>query len=87
MAVNCSLYVLGTEGFTGVMVIELRVAAVTVNVVEPECPLKVAEIVVPPVATAVALPCEPEVLEMVATEVADELQVTWVVMSWTVLSL
>jgi len=50
-------------------------------VVEPDFPDKLAEMVVAPVLTAVARPCEPAVLEMVAIEVADELQVTWVVMS------
>ena len=53
---------------------------VTVKTVFPLTPLNVAEMVVVPIPTALARPCEPEVLEMVATVVLDEVQVTWVVM-------
>ena len=84
MAVNWILKVRATEGFAGVTVIELRVAAVTVSAVEPEVVPSVALMVVDPAATVVALPCEPATLEMVATVVADEDHVTWVVTSCTV---
>jgi hypothetical protein len=57
-------------------------AACTVSDVLPEIPLSVAEMVVVPAARAVA---SPEVL-MVAIEVLDELQVTWLVTSWVVAS-
>src|SRR2546422_11648394 len=40
-----------------------------------------------PAATDVANPCDPAALLIVATPVADELQVTWVVRSCVVLSL
>src|SRR2546427_13126807 len=74
-------------GFVGVTAIEERVAFVTVSVVFPETPPKVAVIVVVPVATDVAKPCEPPALLIVATPVLDELHVTWVVRSCVVLSL
>src|SRR5437667_12707679 len=74
-------------GFVGVTAIEVRVAAVTVSVVLPETPPKVAVIVVVPAATDVARPCDPPALLIVATAVLDELQVTWVVRSCVVLSL
>ncbi len=70
-------------GSVGVTSIVDRVAAVTVSVVLPETPPKVAVIVVVPAATDVARPA----LSIVATPVFDELQVTWVVKSCVVLSL
>src|SRR5256712_2850239 len=74
-------------GVVGVTVIVDRFAAVTVSVVLPETPPKVAVIVVVPAATDVARPCDPPALLIVATAVLDELQVTWVVRSCVVLSL
>ena len=73
----------------GVTAIELRVAVVEVRVVDPDLPLMVAEMVVPPVAVevTVARPFEPDAFEMVATVVADEAQLTEVVMFWLVPSL
>src|SRR5205823_2612192 len=62
-------------------------AAVTVSVVLPETPPKVAVIVVVPAATDVAKPCDPPALLIVDTAVLDELQVTWVVRSCVVKSL
>lgn len=47
----------------------------------PETPVKVAVIVVEPRVTLVARPFEPPALEIVATPVADDAQVTEVVMS------
>src|SRR6266536_3794645 len=74
-------------GAVVVTVIVDRFAAVTVSVVLPETPPKVAVIVVVPAATDVARPCDPPALLIVATAVLDELQVTWVVRSCVVLSL
>jgi len=48
----------------------------TVNVVEPLIRPEAASIVVGPKPVAVATPCVPEVLLMVATPIADELHVT-----------
>ena len=56
-------------------------AAVTVSTVEPVMPPRLALIDDVPIATAVARPCDPDALEMVATEVVAEAQVTWVVRS------
>jgi len=74
-------------GVVGVTVIVDRIAAVTVSVVLPETPPKVAVIVVVPAATDVAKPCEPPALLIVATPAAEELQATWVVRSCVVKSL
>jgi hypothetical protein len=52
---------------------------VTVSVVDPEIAPDAAVIVVEPVATGVARPCEPPALLMLAMVVADELHVTVVV--------
>ena len=65
---------------------EARVADVTVRVVVPETLSNAAEMVVEPVLTEVARPLEPAALLMVATDPADELQVTWDVRSCTELS-
>jgi hypothetical protein len=71
----------------GVTWIEKRVAAVTVSPVEPEMLPEVAVMVVDPRLTAVARPWVPTALEMVPTEVVEEVQVTAVVRFCTVLSL
>ncbi len=62
------------------------VIAVTVSVAVPETLPDVALMVVDPAATAVASPCEPAALLIVATPVLDELQVTTVVRICVVLS-
>ena len=49
------------------------------STVEPVIPSNVALIVAGPCPTPVARPCDPEVLEIVATDVAVEAQVTWLV--------
>jgi hypothetical protein len=59
---------------------EDRVAEVTVRGVLPEVLPKVAVMVAVPAATAVARP----LVLTVATDVLEELQVTWVVISWLV---
>jgi len=77
--VNCLVVPRAILGLAGVIAIETSVAAVTVNVVDPEIAPDVAEMVVEPVATEVANPFEPAALLMVATDDADELHVTVVV--------
>ena len=84
MAVNCSVAPRVIEGSTGVTVIEVRVGGVTVRVVEPEMLPDAAVIVVVPAATDIAFPY-PAVF-MVATDSAEELQFTEVVMSFVLLS-
>jgi hypothetical protein len=79
-AANCLLFPAGTLGLAGVTDMEIRVAEFTVRVVLPEILPEVAVIVVVPAATAVARP----LLLTVATDVLDELQATWVVISWLV---
>ena len=64
----------GMLGLAGVTKMEERVAEFTVRVVLPEIVPEVAVMVAAPAATAVARP----LLLMVATDVFDELQVTWV---------
>src|SRR6266581_3693322 len=83
VAVNCRVVPFAILGVVGVTVIVDRVAAVTVSVVFPETPPKVAVIVVVPAATDVARPAP----SIVAKAVFEELQVTWVVKSCVVLSL
>ena len=62
-------------GLAGVTAMDWRVAAVTVRVVEPLTLPSVALIEDVPAPTAVANPA----VEMVATEVVAEAQVTWLV--------
>lgn len=69
------------------MLIESSTAAVTVSPALPDTLPEVAEIVVEPVAAAVASPLVLSLaLLMVATEVFDEAQVTEAVMSLLLLS-
>ncbi len=63
-------------GLAGVTVMDVRVGACTVRVVLPVIPPKVAEIVLVPVATAVASPAA----VMVATAVFEEAHATCPVM-------
>jgi len=62
---------------TGVTAIETIVGAVTVSVVDRETPAKLAEMLVEPEVSALAIPAA----VIVATAVEDELQVTSVVKS------
>src|SRR5207247_367042 len=87
VAVNCRVVPFVRVGVAGVTVIVDRVAAVTVSVVLPETPPKVAVIVVVPAATDVAKPFEPPALLIVTTAAAEGLQATWVVRTCVVLSL
>jgi len=65
-----------TLGLVGVTSRDTSVAAVTVSVVDPEIVPETAEMVVEPVATAVAKPIELAVLLTDATAELDELHVT-----------
>jgi len=67
-------------GLAGVTAMEDRVAEVTVKVVFPETFPEVAVMVAVPAATGVARP----LLLTVATDVLEEAQVTWLVISWLV---
>jgi hypothetical protein len=62
---------------TGVTAIETTVGAVTVSVVDCETPAKLAEMLVVPAATAVAVPFEP----IVAVAVEEDAHATNVVRS------
>ena len=73
-------------GFAGVTSIDTRVAEVTVRVVDEVTPPRVAVIIVEPALAVVSIPFEPGVLLIVATAVAEELQVTAAEMSCTELS-
>ncbi len=73
-------------GAVGVTSIDTSVADVTVRVVLPDLPDKVAVMVTDPAAIGVASPLEPAVLLTAATALSDELQVTDAVRSWVVLS-
>jgi hypothetical protein len=70
------------EGFAVVTSMETRVAAVTVNAVEPLTEPEVVVIVVDPVPALEARPLDPLALLTVATAVLEELQVTEVVKFW-----
>ncbi len=86
VAVNCSVVPRATRGLVGVTAMDLSVAELTIRVVEPEMLPEVAVMVAVPAATDVACPLEPAALLIVATDAADELQVTDVVMSCVLLS-
>ena len=70
----------------GVTVMETSAAAVTVRLVLPTTPSKVAVITVVPKPVPVANPCEPLALLIEATFVALDAQVTCVVRSCVELS-
>jgi hypothetical protein len=83
VAVNCWVVpegIVGILGLAGVTDIEERVAEVTVKVVLPKVLPEEAEMIVAPAARAVARPLP----LMVATDVFEEPQETWVVISWFV---
>src|SRR6516165_8710371 len=82
VAVNCWVVPLAMLGLAGVRAIDSRAAAVTVSVVEPLMLPMVALILELPVPLAVAKPAA----VMVATVVAAEAQVTWVVRTCVELS-
>ena len=84
---NCWVVPAAIDGLAGVNTIDCKVAAVTVRVVEPCTVPEVAVICDDPAATAVASPCVPAVLLIVAKFVFAELHVTDVVRSCVLLSL
>ena len=81
---NCFAVPSAMLGLGGSTAIDSSVAAVTVNVVEPEMLPSVAVIVLLPTATGVAKPLEFAALLIVAVTVLEELQITDVVMSCVV---
>jgi hypothetical protein len=80
VAVNCWVAPKVKLGLVGITDIEMRVAEFTVRVANPVIPCKPAPMLAVPVATAVARPLP----LMVATDVFDEPQETWAVISWFV---
>ena len=82
VAVNCWVRPLAIAGLAGVTAIDCRVAAVTVRTVEPVTPESVA--VMSRSRRHGGWPGR--LLEMVATAVVAEAQVTWLVRSWVELS-
>jgi hypothetical protein len=76
----------GIEGLEGVTEIDSRAAAVTVSKVEPPIPPNMALIVEVPTVNPEANPMDPGLLEMLATAVSLEAQVTWPVRSCVELS-
>ena len=81
VAVKACVVPLAILGLAGLMVMLSNTAAFTVKLVLPDTPLKVALMVVVPVPALLAKPCEPTALEMVATPVSDDPQVTSAVRS------
>ncbi len=87
MAVNCWFLPRTMLGLTGVTVIPVSIAGVTVSVAKVErTPENVEMIVVVPSETAVANPIEPGVLPMVAIPVFDDNHVAHVVNDCVVVS-
>jgi len=78
VAVNCRFVPDAIEGLAGVTAIDARVAEVTFSVVDPLTVSELAEIVVVPTPFPMARPA----LDIVATPVAEELQVTALVRFW-----
>lgn len=75
VAVNCCTVPRGISAFSGVTLMEVRVAFVTVRVSLEETPFAVAVIVEVPAVNPIARPCAPLKL-MLATRGFDELQFT-----------
>ena len=76
VAVNGRVIPTGRLGVAGVTEIDCRVAAVTVSVVPPVFPESAAVMLLVPTPTVLARPLLPAALEMVATVVTEEAQVT-----------
>lgn len=83
VAENCLVDPLAMLGLAGEIVIDASVAGVTVSVAVPDKLPEMADMIVVPEATEVASPLVPAI---VATDVADELQVTEDVMSFVLSS-
>jgi hypothetical protein len=82
VAVNCWVLPSGTEGLAGVTVNDTKADPATVKTVEPEMLPNTAEMVLVPKSLLIARPLE----SIVATAVADELQVTDAEMSFVLAS-
>ena len=86
IAVNCWVEPGTMEAVAGDTLMETRMAAVTVSVVEPDIAPEVAVIVEVPIPMLLPNPCEPDVLLMVATVAVEELHTTVLVISCVLLS-
>jgi hypothetical protein len=86
MAVNWDLRPLAILESTVVTPRDTRVAAVTVRVVDPDTPPRVAETTAEPRLAAVVNPYDPEILLTEATAGSEELHVTELVRSCVELS-
>ena len=84
VAVSCSELRWAMEGFVGVTAIEVRTAEVTVTVVAPDTPPIVAVIVALPAPIPVRRPWLPGASLTVASDGAEETQVTNAVRFWVV---
>ena len=84
VAVSCSELPWAMEGFVGVTTIEVSTADVTVTVVVPDTPAKVALTVALPTALPDTTPWLGAVLLTAATDGAEETQVTNAVRFWVV---
>ncbi len=80
-ATSCNVRPGATVGLAGDTAIDDNVGAATVRVVPPLTPDRLAEMVLDPVATVVASPCEPAAFDIVAAELFDDAHVTDVVRS------
>jgi hypothetical protein len=76
VAANCFVRPLATLGVAGVTETETTLADVTVKLVEPFTPLRVAVMFTDPVAGVDARPLEPLALLITTVLVSDEPQVT-----------
>lgn len=76
VAVNCWVPPRDMLAGSGVTLMELRVALVTVNAAAPDCPANSAVMVAFPAATPVARPLVGDALLTVATDAGDDVQLT-----------
>ena len=81
VAVNCWFVPSGIDGIVGLTAIETRAAGATVSVAVALTEFKLIPIEVVPVPKVVAKPFEPDVLLMVATAAALDVQCPVCVMS------
>ena len=84
VAVSCAVVPFAIEGFAGVTAIEVRTAEVTVTVLAPDTPPRVAVIVALPTPIPVTRPWLPGASLTVASDGAEETQVTNAVRFWVV---
>jgi hypothetical protein len=82
VAVTCAHSPTGMDSETGSSWMATSVADVAVTVALPLLPERVAVMVADPVASAVAVPCEPVALETLTFVASDEVHVARAVMSW-----